>query len=867
MSLMLKCSRCSRDMHSSGFKGLCPECLFACTTGPIKPATKAHEPKENEKIEANAQIGAGGRFLLLEKIGEGGMGEVWLANDQQLSSPDKPRLVALKFLSESIRENQQALKSLKMEVRQAQELNDPNIVRIHDLHTSEGGMPFINMEYIEGDNLSTVLQRCEGGVMSSKLVLQIARQLASALYYAHDSAGILHRDIKPSNLLLAEGDILKLTDFGIAGILHGQKDEHALQTQVLGTLWYSSPRQALGKTPTSADDIYSFGATLYELVTGSPPFEGETTEELLAKIQYVPPEHISSRLKSTGRRNDPHPKLISLIHSCLDKEPRNRPIARDLANLLPPPEGSSARSRAIIYYPEPDAPEPVDKDETELPQATQSRWPATILILLLLSVAGVVWVRWPQTPKVVVPKEPATDKAFEPKVPRIITDSETNPPGSTATILAANLSAEVLIKDHDSTPQLYSYQLFDRSEIKTNFSSKSKKVRVQQKAGTYQLRVSRKEGRGEWAQSSELILEDAKLSALEFAFYHSQVVIESKPEGANVYWSDVNENSASSFESNTYTNNFLTVQDKGRWLRSGHYHFHVTMRGYLPSVMDLILKTPGKISLPFINLVINPCPAKGDLAPHTFTNSFQTVFIDVGASSAPPPGTPLYACATETSVGEFQKFVEDTKSSPMDGMYSATTNGYLQVGNSWDHPGWAQTTNHPVVGVNWNDAMSYCEWLAKIERGKGRLAPKQKYRLPSTTEWKKIAELAGARKYPWGDSEAISDIVGNYSGEEVATAKSWPASWPYLQKRNDGYQRTAPPEPKFTNSFGFYHMGGNAAEWCLDQVLCGGSWFDGEDGAYGHNIQQLATDNKLKPGSPSRRDDRYGFRILIIEEE
>ena len=298
------------------------------------------------KSERNADTSTW-RFLLLQKIGEGGMGEVWLADDQQLSSPDLPHLVALKFLSESIRDNKQALRSLKAEVLRTQSLNHPNIVRIHDLHTSEGGMPFIKMEYIEGDNLSTYLHKAEGGVMDWRLVVQVARQLASALHYAHDSVGVLHRDLKPSNLLLAKGPAVKLTDFGIAGILHGQQDEHALETQALGTLWYSSPRQAMGETPTAADDIYSFGATLYELVTGSPPFEGDTTDEILEKIHSEIPEAIPNRLKARGRRNEVPHKLLTLIHRCLDKEPMNRPPARDIINLLPASEAGAVLSPPV----------------------------------------------------------------------------------------------------------------------------------------------------------------------------------------------------------------------------------------------------------------------------------------------------------------------------------------------------------------------------------------------------------------------------------------------------------------------------------------------------------------------------------------
>jgi formylglycine-generating enzyme required for sulfatase activity len=177
------------------------------------------------------------------------------------------------------------------------------------------------------------------------------------------------------------------------------------------------------------------------------------------------------------------------------------------------------------------------------------------------------------------------------------------------------------------------------------------------------------------------------------------------------------------------------------------------------------------------------------------------------------------------------------------------------LGYSWNNPGpdFSQTEDYPVIGVSWTDATNFCDWLTRCERKAGHLDNDQQYRLPTASEW---FALAGGRRFPWGNELPPK---GNYSGIEVL-ASDWPAPWPVLTNHQDHYPRTAPVyAPEFgTNELGFYGLGGNAAEWCQEQVLCGGSWFDGES----EDLFHLET-TVSEPAAPNERHDRNGFRVFL----
>ncbi len=225
-----------------------------------------------------------GRYEIRSKIGEGGMGEVYLALDTELG-----RTVAIKILSEAFASDQQRLQRFIQEAKAASALNHPHILTIYEIG-SVGASRFIATEFIDGD---TLRQRINAGMKLAE-ILEIAIQIAGALSAAH-AAGIIHRDIKPENIMIRRDGVVKVLDFGLAKLT--AHEAATIDTEaptktlfktdpgtVVGTVVYMSPEQARGMPVDARTDIFSFGVVLYEMVAGCLPFAGSTSSEVLASI-------------------------------------------------------------------------------------------------------------------------------------------------------------------------------------------------------------------------------------------------------------------------------------------------------------------------------------------------------------------------------------------------------------------------------------------------------------------------------------------------------------------------------------------------------------------------------------------------------
>lgn len=270
------------------------------------------------------------RYRLDRVLGRGGMGVVWLADDLKLERP-----VALKFLPSLLGLDAAAVKELKVETRRGLELSHPNIVRIYDFVDDEE-VAAISMEFVDGKTLSELRLGTPSGVFTVDQVRQWLPGVCAALDYAHFQRKLVHRDLKPANIMVTTKDnVAKVADFGIARSLSDTMSRlSAANLGTSGTLPYMSPQQAMGERPMPTDDVYSLGATIYELLSGKPPFyRGDISTQICSK---VPSSMFERRAELEISATDKIPKdWENAIAMCLNKDASLRPqSAGALAEML-----------------------------------------------------------------------------------------------------------------------------------------------------------------------------------------------------------------------------------------------------------------------------------------------------------------------------------------------------------------------------------------------------------------------------------------------------------------------------------------------------------------------------------------------------
>lgn len=283
----------------------------------------------SQELEPNTTLA---HYRIVSKLGAGGMGEVYLAQDSKLD-----RKVALKILPPQFAEDRDRMARFIREAKSASALNHPNIITIYEIGENEG-THFIATEFIDGQTLNAY---AKSNPLQLKTVLEMAIQIASALDEAH-SAGIVHRDLKPDNLMVRANGLVKILDFGIAklstqpavtaGLGADEDAETALKAQstspgmIIGTASYMSPEQAKGKEVDARTDIFSFGVVLYELIASGPPFEGATPIEILAAIIHKDMKPLPADVPA---------EITRIIQKCLQKERTERyQTIRDVLNDL-----------------------------------------------------------------------------------------------------------------------------------------------------------------------------------------------------------------------------------------------------------------------------------------------------------------------------------------------------------------------------------------------------------------------------------------------------------------------------------------------------------------------------------------------------
>jgi serine/threonine protein kinase/Tol biopolymer transport system component len=314
-----------------------------------------------------------GPYEILSALGAGGMGEVYRARDPRLR-----REVAIKVLPSGSARDSERLRRFEQEARATAALNHPNILAVFDIG-SQDHSPYIVSELLEGETLRA---RLNSGTLPVRKAVDYARQIASGLALAHDH-GIFHRDLKPENIFITGNDHVKILDFGLAKLTMPEPGAAGMSAQatldsvtgrgvLLGTLSYMSPEQCRGASIDARSDIFSFGAVLYEMISGQRAFRGDTTADTISSIlKEEPPD-----LATTGR--EVPPLLERIVHHCLEKDPSARfQSARDIAFALEALSSISSSATAAMSTPAIAASE------------TRKRWlvPALLGVIAVLVVA------------------------------------------------------------------------------------------------------------------------------------------------------------------------------------------------------------------------------------------------------------------------------------------------------------------------------------------------------------------------------------------------------------------------------------------------------------------------------------------------
>jgi len=275
-----------------------------------------------------------GRYRIERVLGRGGMALVYLGHDAELGRP-----VAIKLLADNLAGDDSFRARFMREARMAAGLSHVNIVHVYDVGQDSDQRPYIVMEFVDGESLAETIAR-EGHIPPAR-VREIGLDCCRGLQHAH-AAGLVHRDIKPHNLLADREGLVKIADFGVARSL--EETQLTMVGSVLGSARYLSPEQAAGRPVTPAADIYSLGVTLYELLTGRTPHQGDSLTEL-AQQRAVPPPPIAELVP------DVPGALETAVMSCLEVDPKRRPRSAAALALALGASDSMAATRILAAAP------------------------------------------------------------------------------------------------------------------------------------------------------------------------------------------------------------------------------------------------------------------------------------------------------------------------------------------------------------------------------------------------------------------------------------------------------------------------------------------------------------------------------------
>lgn len=780
-----------------------------------------------------------GRFKLVRLLGQGGMGVVWLAEDTRLGVP-----VALKFLPSVVSNDPAALDLLRAETRRCLALSHPHIVRIHDFHEAPGEEVFFSMEFVDGPTLNALRMQQTARVLRWDFLAPLVRQLCDSLDYAH-SEKVVHRDLKPSNLILDSKGRLKLSDFGVSRVVTDTLSRLTGGAPGGGTLVYMGPQQLEGGPPLVTDDIYSLGATLYELLTSQPPF---VTGDISYQVRQVAAQPLSARLQQLAIQNELPPEVETTVEACLAKDPAVRPqSASEVSRRL----GLAGAEPAFQSAPATEA------RPSHRGSVARRRLASAIGLAVVAITTIAFWQVLRRTPSRMPvagkPWENTLGMKFKPVGNLLFSIWETRVQDFEAFVRSSNdnspMPMDSLGQDgwgphghswkepgYSQGPnypvcgmkwddgvafcawltkqeqQLGRLDLSQRYRLPTDdeWSQAVEEHQFQFPWGNSSVPAARagnyagKEVKADRARS----MTRPNLESYSDDFQRASPVGSFPPNRFGLF--DLGGNVLEWCEDNLGVTSDVQLLRGGSWDSSSEEELQSSYRFNIPSghrsgqygfrcVLDL--GVPTRRAALGTNATTSGSPAT------VLTNSLGWHLIPVDK---------VWIASVETRVQDYAGFVRVTGYGPTNTDSVFHVNPWVTAGHSWQQPGFSQDGAHPVVGVHFDDALAFCRWLTDEERHRAKIGPQQRYRLPTDEEWSQAVRLAEVR-FPWGNTWPPPLEAGNYG----------------LNEGEDRFEQTAPVGSFKPNALGFYDLGGNVAEWCLGRRgnassigVRGGSWQD-----------------------------------------
>ncbi len=760
-----------------------------------------------------------GEFEILAKLGQGGMGAVYKARQTVLR-----RLVAIKTLQSSLSSDAEFVTRFHNEAVAAAGLNHPNLVQVYAAGQSDG-IHWFAMEFVDGESVQARLKRL--GKLEAAEALAIGMHVQTALEHGWRKAQLIHRDIKPDNIFLSNDGEVKLGDLGLAKS-SDQQQGLTMTGASMGTPLYISPEQAEGKRDIDfRTDIYSLGATLFHLLSGSPVYSANSAVSVMIK-------HIGGEIPDVCSLNpDLPPAVGAVVTKMLQKAPADRHASYA--------ELSADLQRAYASLSEaPQMTEPLHAAGTSFQKkASRSFTPRIALAfglpLLALALAAMGWIVW--TPDKGAPSSKTPNAGASSNSPgqwRVLFDGKTFS-GWRGVLTPDPVQWRIL--NGEITGEGHNWLMFDEPFEDFELELEWKVSDEKKSNGGIFFRTLLNEGK------TPIAFLEMQLCGREFN--------EDAGWKSGSCWGLLHATRDASFPAGIW--NTARLEQKGNhckhWVNgvpvcdyeigspewkqlpeSGGLKSVKFSKSRTESVSSGLIGLQSVYGCSYRNIRIKPLPSSS-FAKLVDKAALAELVRRLEKKLLPVPLTSVHMSCTEFTVAEWKLYA---KASGSDAWMP-----HEAINPLHEYP---ESDEHPVAERTWHQAKACCDWLS-FQTGKT-------WRLPKNSEWE---AAAGKSKYPWGDSFPPKPDEGNYAVLESGQADG-------RKIGVDGIKGTAPVASFKPNSLGFYDLGGNVQEWMLDgmekdaRVLRGCDWWKGEE-------QLLLSSHRYFHASEVKKSG-VGFRIV-----